>query len=381
MTILQLISSEGFYGAESMLVSLSHALEQLGDELIVGVFEDQRNPHTEVAQEAKRRGFTVELVPCRGRLDWSAVRKLRSLLDIHTVDILHTHGYKADIYGYFASRSRESALVSTCHNWPNPAAKMQFYAVANRLVLRRFQQVTTPSAKVMQILTQSGISSSKVNLIPNGVDINRFDDAIPTLRKDFNSDGKQMVVIIGRLVNEKGGAILLEAARKVLVQYSDVRFVFVGEGEARQDWQALAEHLGIAANVVFTGIRDDMPGVLASCDIVAMPSLNEAMPMALLEAMAASKPVIATSVGAIPELIQHNETGYLVPPRNAEALAEGVLTLLGDPILSQQLGKNGHARVTEHFSANAMARQYSNVYRKARIGFKEVARTQKAENN
>ena len=381
MTILQLISSEGFYGAESMLVTLSWALEQLGDELIVGVFEDQRNPHTEVAEVAKRRGLTVELLTCQGRLDWSAVRKLRSLLEIHAVDILHTHGYKADIYGYFASRSREVALVSTCHNWPNPAATMQFYAVANRLVLRRFQQVTTPSAKVMQILTQSGISSSNVTLIANGVDISRFEDATPTLQKDFNPDGKQIIGIIGRLVNEKGGTVLLEAAKKVLNQYADVLFVFVGEGEARQDWQALSQHLGIAASVVFTGSRGDMPGVLASCNIIAMPSFNEAMPMTLLEAMAATKPVIATSVGAIPELIQHNKTGYLVPPRNVEALAEGLLALLRDPTMAQQLGKNGNARVKEHFSANAMARQYSNVYGKARTGFKEVVRAQKAENN
>ena len=381
MTILQLISSEGFYGAESMLVTLSRALEQLGDELIVGVFEDQRNPHTEVAQEAKRRGLTVELLTCQGRLDWTAVRKLRSLLDIHAVDILHTHGYKADIYGYFASRSREVALVSTCHNWPNPAAMMQFYAIANRLVLRRFQQVTTPSANVMQILMQSGMSTSNVTLIANGVDISRFEDATPTLQKDFNPDGKQIVGIIGRLVNEKGGTVLLEAAQKVIKQYADVLFVFVGEGEARQDWQALSQHLGIAASVVFTGSRGDMPGVLASCNIVALPSFNEAMPMTLLEAMAATKPVIATSVGAIPELIQHNKTGYLVPPRNVEALADGLLTLLRDPTMAQQLAKNSNARVTEHFSANAMARQYSNVYGKARIGFKEVVREQKAENN
>ena len=103
--------------------------------------------------------------------------------------------------------------------------------------------------------------------------------------------------------------------------------------------------------------------------------------MSLLEAMAAARPVIATSVGAVPQLIEHNTTGYLIPPGDSEALAEGLLTLLRNRQLAQQLGQNGRQRVVDHFSANTMARQYSNVYRNVGIGCNEVAGAHKAEIN
>jgi len=116
MTILFLISSEGYYGIENMLVVLARTLCRLGCRCIVGVFRDSRFPHTEIAHEAQKQGLTVEILPCNGRLDWKAVVQIRRLVVRYDVDILNPHGYKADLYAYAAAYTCHVALLATSHN-------------------------------------------------------------------------------------------------------------------------------------------------------------------------------------------------------------------------------------------------------------------------
>jgi glycosyltransferase involved in cell wall biosynthesis len=365
MTILQLISSEGFFGAENMLTNLARSLSRLGYDPVVGVFRDRRNPHTEVGEVARESGLTVRIIPCNGRWDWKAVKAIRALIDEASVDVLHCHGYKADLYGYAASWPDRLVRVSTCHNWPNPAARMQVYASLDRLTLRGFDAVTTPSPRVAKTLRGSGIKPERLSWIKNGVDVASFRDATPTLRRELDCGSRKIVGFAGRMVAAKGGATLLAAARRVLAADRDVLFVFTGEGPEREEWQALSASLGIEANVVFTGTRDDMPGVYASLDVFVLPSFDEAMPMTVLEAMSAAKPVIATRVGAVPELIADGETGYLCAPGDVNGLSEAILTVLGDRRRALQMGEAGYARVANGFSSDDMARSYLRVYEKA----------------
>ena len=380
MTILQLISSEGYYGAESMLVGLSVALQQLGHKVIVGVFKGQSNPHIEVAQKAQNKGLSVELIECKGRFDWNAVRKIREILSTRSIDIVHAHGYKSDIYSYVAA-PRKVALVSTCHNWPDPAPAMRVYAALDRIILRRFQQVTSPSISVMKVLTQSGICSSKLTYIANGIEISQFQNSEPSLTFQIPAEGKQVVGIVGRLVAEKGGETLLRAAQLVIKRFPNVLFVFIGEGAARKEWEAISNTLGISANVSFIGMRDDMPGVYSSINILALPSFNEAMPMCILEAMAAAIPVVASKIGSVPDLVLNNVTGNLVPPGDSEALADKLLMLLRNPDHAKNLGRAGLDHVLRNYSSEAMAHQYAVVYSKATIGVPYMATERKVEIN
>ena len=173
---------------------------------------------------------------------------------------------------------------------------------------------------------------------------------------------RPLVGFVGRLVPEKGGALLMRAAQQVLAVYPNAMFVLVGEGPAHQEWKALAGELGIGKQVVFAGVRDDMSEVYASFDIAVLPSLIEALPMCLLEAMAAGKPVIATRVGAVPRLVVDVQTGLLLEPGDLNALATAIIRLLGNPDLACQLGQNGRAHVAQHFSAEAMAKSYIGMY-------------------
>ncbi len=365
MRVLQLISSEGYYGAESMLVNLARALSGLGWEAIVGVLVDRRFGHTEVAAEAERMGLRSEAVPCDGRWDWEAVRRVRDLVSEHGVDVIHAHGYKADLYAAAARRPRRAALVATCHNWPNKRPAMRAYAALDRLVLRTFDEVATASPLVAGALRRWGAG---VTLVENGVDIERFREAEPTLRVELGRGAERLVGFVGRMVAAKGGATLLEAAKSVLAVFPDTTFVLVGDGPARGEWETLAARLGIAGNVVFTGVRRDMPGVYASLDVLTLPSYEENMPMCLLEALAAGTPVVATRVGAVAKLIVPEETGLLIEPGDAAWLAASILRLLRDPEEARKLGANGQAHAMREFSAEGTAGQYAVLYERALEG-------------
>ena len=365
MRILQLISSEGYYGAESMLVALAGALSRQGCDCTVAVFRDSRNPHIEVADEARRRGVAVETVPCDGRWDRGSVRHIRRLLGRYRADVLHSHGYKADLYGYAAARPGSAALISTCHNWPSQRPVMRAYATVDRFVLRGFDRVAAVSDAVADILRRSGIEPKKVSVISNGVDLERFRCASPHLRREIACGREPLVGFVGRFVPGKGGEVLLAAARKVIAEYPEARFAFIGDGPLRGAWRLLARSLGIEDRVVFTGSRTDMPEIYASLDIVVLPSLNEGMPMCLLEALAAAKPVVATRVGAIPRIVVPGITGLLVEAGDESGLAAAILRLLRDPELSAQCSSNSRRRATERFSCEAMAREYIGLYEEA----------------
>lgn len=366
MTILFLISSEGYYGVENMLVALALHLSRQGCRCVVGVFRDSRFPHTEVAERAVRKGLAVEIIACNGRCDWSAVVQIRSLLAKHDVDVLHPHGYKADLYALAAASRNRVALLATSHNWPSNLLSMRVYAGLDRLALRRFDKVIVVSDAVADVLRRWGVAAEKVALIPNGIDLDRFRSAVPKLRNEIGVN-RPLVGFVGRLVPEKGGALLMRAAKQVLAVYPNATFVLVGEGPAHQEWKALAGELGIGKQVVFAGVRDNMSEVYASFDMVVLPSLIEALPMCLLEAMAAGKPVIATRVGAVPRLVVDAQTGLLLEPADHNALATAIIRLLGNPDLACQLGQNGRAHVVQNFSAEAMAKNYIGMYEQVLI--------------
>jgi glycosyltransferase involved in cell wall biosynthesis len=364
VTVFSLVSSEGQYGVENLLVSLAHGLSELGCKVVVGVFRDSRLPHLEVAEEAQRRGLSVEIIPCQGRCDWSAVERMRKLVQEHKVDVINPHGYKADFYAYMAARRMNVALVATSHNWPSQRFSMRLYAAFDQFLLSRFDRVVAVSDVPASILRRRGVLAERLVSIPNGVDVNRLEGASPTLRNELPPTGP-MVGFVGRFVPDKGGALLLQAAKGVLAAHGQARFVMVGDGPSRRDWETMAIQLGIADKVIFTGVRQDMPGVYASFDMLVLPSLVESMPMCLLEAMAAGRPIIATRVGAIPSMLTDQHTGVLINPGNIRELSGAIASLLSNPILARHLGKNAQAHVARDFSAETMVRNYIDVFGQA----------------
>jgi glycosyltransferase involved in cell wall biosynthesis len=356
MRVLHLISSGGFYGAESMLLALAEAQSRAGLRPVVGVFLDEREPHVELFDRAAGLGIEAHLIPCAGRWDQSAVDYIRALLE-RRVTLLHCHGYKADVYGFGAAGRRRIPLIATCHNWPDKRISMRAYAMLDRFILGWFDQVTTPSGYVAATL-------KRATVVENGIDVARFQNAEPTLRRELPRH-EILIGVVGRLVREKGGEVLLRAAKTVLAASPETAFVFVGDGPSRRAWKTLAADLGIGEHVFFTGTRTDMPNVYASLDMLVLPSFEEAMPMCLLEGLAAGRPVIATRVGEVPKLIEPGVTGALIESNDSAALSDAILRFIENTREAQSMGRNGQALIARSFSSDAMARKYLSVYEDA----------------
>ncbi|QOY92299.1 glycosyltransferase [Paludibaculum fermentans] len=364
MRVVHLISSAGWYGAENVLVNLAAASRSLGCDAVAGVLCDARNPHTEVAERAEARGVPAEIFHCSGRMDAGAIGRLRGWLARTGVDIVHTHGYKANFYASAALFGRSMGWVTTCHtgtDQPETTPLLRVYDTINRFLLRRVERVVAVSPAIAAGLLAEGIDETRIATIGNGVDAARFE--LP-----HQPEGVPVVGIVGRLIREKGPYILLEAARRIIGEYPKTLFVFVGDGPERVELERAAAEAGLADNVQFAGERSDMPEVYASFDVFAQPSFSEGMPMTVLEAMAAGLPIVATSVGAIPSLLGESERGLLCPPGDAAALAGQILRILRDGDLAARLGAAARQHLRAHYSAEAMARQYLALYGELRRG-------------
>jgi glycosyltransferase involved in cell wall biosynthesis len=371
MKVLQLISSSGYYGAEAVMVSLSKHLNKLGIPSTVGVFDNAQHPNLEVAEVARQQGSPVEVVRCQGRADWGAVQTIREFVRRERIDIIHTHGYKAHLYGYLAARVLPCSLIATCHGYHSivPAriarCRQQLYSSVERALLRRFDQVVAVSSDLALFLKQKGVRLDKLAVIENGVDLDQFGSAPPSADLNAAKAGRLAIGLVGRLTEGKGHSQFFDAAREFLLQHKDTLLVVIGDGPLEQPLEMLARELGIETSIIFTGKRSDMAEVYAALDILVLPSLHEGMPMVILEALAARVAVIATRVGAIPHVILPGQTGLLVEPGDAVGLREAICQLLIDAKLRRSLGEGGCRFVGEHFSALAMAGKYLNLYQMA----------------
>jgi glycosyltransferase involved in cell wall biosynthesis len=371
MKILHIISSGGMYGAEAVILNMSRTLNSGPDCSVLGVFSNSSNPNHQLHERAVKEGIESHLIPCKGQIDRTTITSIRELVARTGADIVHAHGYKADIYVYLALRRLGIPLVSTCHTWYDNDLLVSLYGKADRFVLRKYSRIVAVSDEVKQRLLKSGVFGKKIFLVRNGIDLRSFDDALPALREDLTWDRKLIVGLIGRLAWEKGVDIFLQAAARVLVEFPGVRFVVVGEGPDKDMLERLVDELNIRESVSMLGRRDDMPSVYASLDMMVSSSRQEGLPMAILEGMASRLPLVATAVGEVPTVVLDGCTGVLVPAEDADLLAAGIVGLLRDPEKRTRLGAAARQRIEEEYSAERMTADYLRVYGEAIAAVKE----------
>ncbi|HZU31425.1 MAG TPA: glycosyltransferase family 4 protein [Candidatus Angelobacter sp.] len=359
LKVLQLISSGGYYGAENMLLNLSTHQQKTGCENSLLLFYNVHQPNMEFYERARRSGLSVRMVHCKGRADWRAVRQIEEYVREDAIDLLHTHGYKADIYGYLAAWRMAKPIVGTCHNWVGGTTALGIYNHLDRMVLKHFNAVAAVSDVVADQLRTCGVPSEKIRTIPNGIDAHAFEQSPPHPAIGLN--GNKVVGMVARLDLQKGFEYLLQAVRD-LSRTNEFTVVIVGDGPDRKAIESMVKQYGLESTVILAGQQSDMPSVYAAIDIFVLPSLNEGLPMTILEAMAASKPVIATRVGAIPNVVRDGENGLLVNPKDAGGLQDALARLLNDSDLCRHLGEQGRLSVNANYTAEAMALKYRQMY-------------------
>jgi glycosyltransferase involved in cell wall biosynthesis len=365
MRVLQLISSKGLFGAERVVLELSKSLQKTRDcQPIVGIIKNEYNPHVETVDEAKANNIDTVIFPCKSQFDLSVIFSIRAFIRDRNVDIVHCHGYKSNFYGLLASKNKVPT-VTTNHNWLKSHWKLKIYCLLDSIWIRYFGRIVAVSEGVREDMLKYKVSGKKIRVIDNGIDLGRFKREISTenVRKEFGLNGDSKIIgTIGSLGHEKAHSNLLKAAKGVIETHKSVRFLIVGDGPLREYLREEAVSLGVENNIVFTGYRKDIPELLSVMDIFVLPSIKEGLPMVLLEAMAAKKPVIATRVGAVPKVITHNESGLLIEPGNTKELKQSIMELISNNSKAVQLSQRGYQEVKTNFSSEVMAGEYMSLY-------------------
>ena len=317
-------------------------------------------------RKLQRAGFPVVVIDEPD--DAIAVGALTAYLADLRPEILHTHMYRADVIGTKAALAlanaghRRQYVVSTVHS-------SRLRSGADRETLRNLtphiDQLIAVSNAIVEKIEAERPGLAPVELIYNGVDLDRYDHQEPccTLRDEYGMEaGSQIVGVVARLEPEKGHQTLIDAWPHVLRRVPDAYLLVVGEGSRRDYLEHQAAANKVAHRVVFTGRRDDVPAVTAALDVAVLPSHREAQGLSILEAMALSRPVVASDVGGIPEMVEDGVTGLLVPHDEPEKLAEAIVRLLTDHAFADTIARAGHDLVHDRFCIELMIKKIETIY-------------------
>jgi glycosyltransferase involved in cell wall biosynthesis len=320
------------------------------------------------ARKLERAGFEVLVIDEHD--DAIATGALAAhLVDVRP-DVIHNHMYRAELVGTRAAIAlgevghRRPYIVSTVHS---SRVRSEEDREMLRVLTPAMDQLIAVSKMIEDKLVAEGRTTAPITRIYNGVDLSRYErvEACCTLPDEYGMEpGSQIVGVVARLEPEKGHPTLLEAWPLVLRAVPDAYLLIVGEGSRREALEAQTRDLRIAHRVVFTGRRDDVPSVTAALDVAVLPSYREAQGLSILEALALSRPVVASNVGGIPEMITDAVNGILVPPHDPDALAAAIIRLLRDHPFADTLGRAGHDMVHERFCIDLMVESVQAIYEK-----------------
>ncbi len=324
-----------------------------------------------LANEIEALGVPVCVLP---EDHWGPIKIFRGLIKEFRrmrPQLVHTHKYKDTILAAPAAKyCNVPHVVRTIHGLSEPfrgwqAIKMGLYELAERAVHRCCTDAIIGVSAQIASRYESRNHHSRVVCVHNGVEIGvgRSEKYRERVRSDLRIGPETCLIgTIGRLTPVKGISYLLQAVRLLVQQEQNIKLLLVGDGPMRDTLEQESRDLGIAETVVFLGHREDTRELIRAVDIFVLPSLSEGIPMALLEAMAASRAVIASRVGGIPEVIRDGVEGILVEPKDVSALVEGCLRLLRSSDKAKELGDSARRRVDRSFSAESMAGAVRSLY-------------------
>jgi glycosyltransferase involved in cell wall biosynthesis len=359
---MQITHDLGVGGLPQVVVNLCKATDKSLFDISVLCLRDLG----EFASEIEKMGIPVFLLPQRkNNIDYFAFLKVAKLLRREKIDVIHTHNTQPFIDGTIgALMSGVKTIVHTEHGRTFPDKRR--YMFAEWLMSHFAVKVVGVSENTSQnLIKYERISPKKVITIINGVTGAQFDINIDKEKKMKELGIKSEGPILGvgaRLVKLKGISFLLQAMPAIVEIFPSINLIIAGGGDYENTLKKEVQTLGIQKNTLFVGPRLDFPELLKLFDLFILPSLSEGLPMALLEAMAAGCPIIATNVGGIPMAIKHGENGSLIEPGNAHVLSSEIIKLLHDNELRNSYVKKGREVFMKNFSADVMIEKYQRLY-------------------
>lgn len=386
INVMQIILDLKRAGAQEVARTLAEHLQTNGCTVTVCAFQD--GP---MRAEIEKLGVKVEIL---SRPRYSVVslpkflaemrriqRELAQLIETHHIDVAQTHilevldflvltlKHKANLGVVLWTMQNAEFLPTGKHHLIG--LKRLAYRLLYRLLASRVDGFIAVSDEVRQsLLKQLGPIQDKIFTICNAVDLEPFErpgDKMALCAQLGLNAQAHLIATVGRLTEQKGHRYLIDAAASVVSTYPNAHLLFIGDGKLRSELQQQAQQAGLLQNIHFLGIRGDVPNLLAAVDLFVLPSLWEGLSVALLEAMAAGKPIVATAVSGTIEAMIHGETGLIVPPRDSRALADAIVQCLSNPAQARAMGQAAKQHVQMNFSAQKQAGEHVALYRRLLI--------------
>lgn len=355
INIMQVVLSLACGGLERLTLQLSDRLNKEKYRVTICCLDREG----ELAAEGRLKGINIVAFDRKPGFDMLLPFKLAVLMRKQNIDIVHTHNPCAMIYGTLGARlARVPVVMNTRHNGDIRHVNRIIWAMNDIIaVISRDAQQT--------LLRHNKIKQDKTLVVYNGIDENKFN--ILQLNNQFriNLGINSRAHVIGtasRLSTLKDQYTMIESFCLVLKQLPNSYLVLVGDGPERQTLEQHSARLNVSKNVIFLGFRNDIVSYLSMFDLFIMSSLMEGIPLALLEAMAVSRPVVVTNVGGNSEVVIEGETGILIPPKDSEKMAQAIIKILQNPNLAKKMGEAGRKRVEDKFTLDRMVNRYESIY-------------------
>jgi glycosyltransferase involved in cell wall biosynthesis len=355
---MQIDLGVGWAGGQSQSFALAQGLAKRGHEVIFVCRKDG-----ELARRLADGPITLHEITVRGRLDITAIIRLARLIKKVNADLVHAHESLSFWLAGIAIKLTKPGLPFIVHkrtdHLPGPLGRFRYNNIADHSI--------AISRGVEASLLQAAADPEKIALIYSSVDCEKFHPDAGALAKGFRkeqgfSDDSLLVGAVGSLVSRKGHQILLNSAFAILQELPETRFIICGAGPLEATLKKQAVDLGIETSVRFLSERADVRPLLAGLTVFVMPSLAEGLGVAALEAMAMAKPVVASRVGGLAEVVEDGGAGFLVKPGDSQELAEAVLRLLKDSRLRETMGRAARQRAENLFSREQMITRTEGVY-------------------
>lgn len=364
--IMHLIASNFYGGPEKQIVE---HLKILDSKKYLGVFASfQEGASNEVLDRAAMDGLKTCAIPMAGVLDFKAQRMLAEIIRENEIDLLCTHGYKSCVMGWRAARTNNIPIIAFSRGYTSENFKVKIYEWLEQRILRMADGIVAVSHGQEKKIINLGIVGKRNWVVHNAVNVDTNPSDVSENEKNevFSEFGvpsnAMLVVTAGRLSPEKGHRYLVDAIAKCRSDNKEIYYVFCGEGPCLEELKEQCQRLGVLSHCLFIGFRRDLQKIFRAMDLFVLPSLTEGLPNVVLESFACAKPVVATQVGGVPELVKDGVNGLLVPAQCSHSLAEAMKRFLGDRKFRHNMGLAGFETVKKDFGFVDQTRKLEMIY-------------------
>jgi len=360
MKILYLTTDSRVGGAEKNIITLvTHLNKDKYESRVVALLSGG-----ELIERLRGCGIKVECLGMRSKFDLRVCFRLYRLIKDNKIDILHTYLFHANILGRIVGRlARVPVIISSIRVMERRRYHLWIDWLTNWMVDR---ETCVCEAVTKFAIEKGNIRAEKLMTIPNVIDAQQYDLNIDLEKKkrELGVEANYPILgVVARLDEQKGHIYLLRAMPRIMEEYPAAALLVIGDGPLRKNLENFCSKLEITKQVKFLGVRDDIKDIMALIDVFILPSLWEGMPNVLLEAMALKRPIVATRVGGVEELIEDKKSGILVAPADEKSLAEAIVHILASPDRGKVLGELAKKEVERRFTVEAMLRKIEGLYK------------------